>query len=110
MPGNWLMVAAAAAQRNYSLSFVDNKGATATTSSARWTSSAGWGAGIDFHGPYERAGDVFLTLGFRRMTAGHTSVAATTEVNGQSVSIRRNVPTDTTVVMLGLGSHFGAGN
>ncbi len=104
------VLAAAAAQRNYAFSFVDNPSATASSSSAHWTSSAGWGAGLDFHGLYERAGDVFLTLGFRRMTAGHTSVAATTEVNDQSVSIRRNVPTDTTVVMLGVGSHFGAGN
>jgi hypothetical protein len=68
-----------------------------------WTSSIGWGAGVDFPGLMRRDGQISLTLGFRRLSGSKARLERTAQIDGQAVIARHLVSTDVTLFMLGVG-------
>jgi hypothetical protein len=68
-----------------------------------WTSSLGWGAGIDVPGLLSRDGQISLTLGFRRLKGARAQLARSVQLNGATSVATHSVATDETILMLGVG-------
>jgi opacity protein-like surface antigen len=87
----------------YSLSRTESvSSASAAGSDEEWSSSLGYGAGVDFAGLLHFADSVSLTLGARRLHGPHTTFTVDGNVEGQAVSTKLDVAGSVTLFMLGI--------
>ena len=91
---------------DYSLRFEQGVGTTSATSDQDLTSSAGLGAGVEILlATDDSSGRLYATLGFRWLHGGKASFDRAAPVpDAATVSASFNVPTTTTVVMLGIAA------
>jgi hypothetical protein len=90
-------------QTNYSFEFAIDNSENDYAKDHDWTSSLGWGVGVDFPGLLSRDGQISLMLGFRRLSGSKARLERTAQIDGQTVIAGHSVPTDVTIVMLGVG-------
>jgi hypothetical protein len=91
------------AQARYALRRADAEGGTAQNTSAQdWSSSLGYGAGVDFAGLLQLADSVSITLGFRRLHSGGVVLDARTDVAGRSVAARSDIAGPVTLFSIGI--------
>jgi opacity protein-like surface antigen len=95
---------------HYSLSGAESNVDSSVWSDAQeWSSSLGWGAGVDFAGLLQIADTVSFTLGARRLHGKHVSFTLEGSVSGDQVSTEHDVAGSVTLFMLGIVAWFDLG-
>jgi hypothetical protein len=74
-----------------------------------WSSSLGWGGGVDFAGLLHIADTVSLTLGARRLHGRHVTFTVDGSVSGEHVTTEHKVAGSVTMFMLGIVAWFDLG-
>jgi hypothetical protein len=90
----------------YSLDFPSGSGSTTTTTDQTATWTLGYGAGVDIMVAQADGGSkaVFVTLGIRRLDGGRASFTRGADAASANRVVTFDVPTDTTMVFLGISA------
>jgi hypothetical protein len=93
----------------YSLAFPNGTGETNTVTDQATASTFGWGLGADVliaHASDDTGSALYATLGVRELYGSRASFSRAPDSNAANQTVRFDVPTRSTVILLGFAVHL----
>jgi hypothetical protein len=97
------------AQARYSLIRSGASGEAQTVSAQDWSTSLGFGAGVDFAGLLHLADALSLTLGIRRLQSSHVVFSARADIEGRAVATQSDIASAVWLLSLGIVAWYDLG-